>query len=106
MVTARFSSRALGGPIYIGQVSGQIAQAGLLPLLFFMAFLSVNLAVLTLLPIPVLDGGHLVFLFLEGIRGKPLPVSWRLRLTQVGLFVLLGIMAFALANDLYRAFGN
>ena len=106
MVTARISPRELGGPIYIGQVSGQIAQAGLLPLLFFMAFLSVNLAVLNLLPIPVLDGGHLVFLFLEGIRGKPLPVNWRLRLTQVGLFVLLGIMAFALANDLYRAFGN
>jgi regulator of sigma E protease len=106
MITARISPRELGGPVYIGQVSGQIAQAGLLPLLFFMAFLSVNLAILNLLPIPVLDGGHLVFLFLEGIRGEPLPVSWRLRLTQLGLFVLLGIMAYALANDLYRVFGN
>jgi regulator of sigma E protease len=106
MVTARISPRELGGPIYIGQVSGQIAQAGLLPLLLFMAFLSVNLAVLNLLPIPVLDGGHLVFLFLEGIRGKPLSVNVRYRLTQVGLFVLLGIMAFALTNDLFRAIGN
>ncbi|UCD25465.1 MAG: RIP metalloprotease RseP [Gemmatimonadota bacterium] len=106
MITARISPRELGGPIYIGQVSGQIAQAGLLPLFLFMAFLSVNLAVLNLLPIPVLDGGHLVFLFLEGIRGKPLSVNVRYRLTQVGLFVLLGIMAFALTNDLFRAIGN
>ena len=106
MVTARISPRELGGPIYIGQVSGQIAQAGLLPLLLFMAFLSVNLAVLNLLPIPVLDGGHLVFLLIEGIRGKPLSVNVRYRLTQVGMFVLLGIMAFALTNDLFRAIGN
>jgi regulator of sigma E protease len=106
MVTARISPRELGGPIYIGQVSGQIAQAGFLPLLFFMAFLSVNLAVLNLLPIPVLDGGHLIFLFIEGIRGEPLSLNTRLRLTQVGLFVLLGIMAFALANDLFRVIGG
>jgi regulator of sigma E protease len=106
MVTARISPRELGGPIYIGQVSGQIAQAGFLPLLFFMAFLSVNLAVLNLLPIPVLDGGHLIFLFIEGIRGRPLSLNTRLRLTQVGLFVLLGIMVFALTNDLFRVIGS
>ncbi|UCG88612.1 MAG: RIP metalloprotease RseP [Gemmatimonadota bacterium] len=106
MVTARISPRELGGPIYIGQVSGQIAQAGILPLLYFMAFLSVNLAVLNLLPIPVLDGGHLIFLLIEGIRGKPLSLDTRLRLTQVGLFVLLGIMAFALTNDLFRVIGR
>ncbi len=106
MVTAKISPRELGGPIYIGQVSGQIAQAGFLPLLFFMAFLSVNLAVLNLLPIPVLDGGHLIFLFVEGVRGQPLSLKTRLRLTQVGLFVLLGIMVFALTNDLFRVIGQ
>jgi len=106
MVTAKISPRELGGPIYIGQVSGQIAQAGFLPLLFFMAFLSVNLAVLNLLPIPVLDGGHLIFLFIEGIRGQPLSLNTRLRLTQVGLFVLLAIMVFALTNDLFRVIGR
>ena len=106
MVLGRISPRELGGPIFIGQVSGQFAAAGMLPLLIFMAFLSVNLAILNLLPIPVLDGGHLVFLFLEGIRGKPLSLAVRMRLTQIGLFVLLGIMVLALTNDVLRVFGG
>jgi regulator of sigma E protease len=106
MIFGRISPRELGGPIFIGQVSGQFAAAGILPLLFFMAFLSVNLAILNLLPIPVLDGGHLVFLFLEGIRGKPISLGVRMRLTQVGLFVLLGIMVLALTNDVLRVFGG
>lgn len=106
MILGRISPRELGGPIFIGQVSGQFAAAGLLPLLIFMAFLSVNLAILNLLPIPVLDGGHLVFLFLEGIRGKPLSLPVRMRLTQIGLFVLLGIMVLALTNDVLRVFGG
>ena len=97
------SIRQLGGPIMIGQASGQFARAGFVPLLSFMAFLSINLAILNLLPIPVLDGGHLVFLLLEGLRGgKPLPQAVRLRLTQVGLFLLLGLMAFAVINDVFR----
>ena len=106
MITARISPRELGGPIFIGQMSGQIAQVGLMPLFLFMAFLSINLAILNLLPIPVLDGGHLVFLFLEGLRGKPLSLNLRVRLTQLGMFVLLGIMVFALTNDLFRVIGN
>jgi regulator of sigma E protease len=99
------SPREIGGPILIGQVSGQFARAGFDALISFMAFLSVNLAILNLLPIPVLDGGHLVLLFLEGIRGKPLSLALRIRLTQVGLFVLLGIMVWAVANDILRVFG-
>ncbi len=106
MIVGQISPRELGGPIFIGQVSGQVAAAGMLPLILFMAFLSVNLAILNLLPIPVLDGGHLVFLFIEGIRGKPLSLPVRLRLTQVGLFVLLGIMVLALTNDLFRVIGR
>jgi regulator of sigma E protease len=106
MIVLQISPRELGGPIFIGQMSGQVAAAGMLPLLAFMAFLSVNLAILNLLPIPVLDGGHLIFLFIEGIRGKPLSLTVRLRLTQVGLFVLLGIMVFALTNDLFRVIGK
>lgn len=100
------SPRELGGPVVIGQVSGQQAQLGLLPLLEFMAFLSVNLAVLNLLPIPVLDGGHVVFLLIEAVRRKPLSTELRARLTQVGFVVLVGIMLFAVANDLLRIFGN
>lgn len=106
MILRKISPRELGGPIFIGQVSGEFAAAGLLPLLLFMAFLSINLAILNLLPIPVLDGGHLVFLLIEGVRGKPLSLGVRLRLTQVGLFVLLGIMVLALTNDVLRVFGG
>lgn len=106
MLVGTISPRELGGPIFIGQMSGQVAAAGMLPLVLFMAFLSVNLAILNLLPIPVLDGGHLIFLFIEGIRGKPLSLALRLRLTQIGLFVLLGIMVLALTNDLFRVIGK
>jgi len=100
------SPQQLGGPLAIGQASGQFARAGLSQLLTFMALLSVNLAILNLLPIPVLDGGHLVFLILEGLRGgKPLPQKARMLLTQVGLYLLLAIMAFASFNDVARWFG-
>ncbi len=106
MILGQVSPRQLGGPLLIGQASGQFARAGIVALLSFMAFLSINLAILNLLPIPVLDGGHLIFLLLEGVRGKPLSQALRLRLTQAGLFVLLGIMAFALINDLVRIVGS
>ncbi len=107
MIFGQVSPRQLGGPILIGQASGQFARAGFVALLSFMAFLSINLAILNLLPIPVLDGGHLVFLVLEGLRGgKPLPQNLRMRLTQVGLFFLLGLMAFAVINDLVRIAGG
>ncbi len=105
IVVRDISPREIGGPILIGQISGQFARLGFDALISFMAFLSVNLAILNLLPIPVLDGGHLVLLFLEGIRGKPLSLALRIRLTQVGLFVLLGIMVWAVANDILRVFG-
>ena len=105
MILGRVSANQLGGPILIGQASGRFARAGWVPWLTFMAFLSVNLAILNLLPIPVLDGGHLVFLVLEGLLGKPLPQALRMRLTQVGLFLLLGIMLFAVINDVLRIVG-
>ncbi len=106
MILGQISPRDLGGPILIGQMSGQVARLGLASLISFMAFLSLNLAILNLLPIPVLDGGHLVFLFAEGVRGKPLPLAVRVRLTQVGLLVLIGIMALVLTNDLFRLMGG
>ena len=70
-----------------------------------MALFSVNLAVLNLLPIPVLDGGHLVFLGWEAIRGKPLSLENRMRLSQVGFFIVIAIMVWALSNDVLRLFG-
>ena len=94
----------LGGPLTIGQVSGQAARVGLASFLAFMAFLSLNLAVLNLLPIPILDGGQVVFLLAEAVRRRPLSVQLRSRLTQIGFFVLVGIMLLALRNDVLRVF--
>lgn len=106
LVLGRLSPRELGGPVLIGQLSGQFARAGLDAFLSFMALFSINLAILNLLPIPVLDGGHLLFLLVEGVRGKPISLTLRLRLTQFGLAILLGIMVLALTNDLLRVLGR
>jgi regulator of sigma E protease len=102
LVTRSVPLREIGGPIAVAQMSGQAARLGGDWFLRFMAFFSVSLAVLNLLPIPVLDGGHLMFLIAEGVRGKPLSVALRTRLSQVGMIVLLGIMALALTNDVLR----
>jgi regulator of sigma E protease len=94
----------LGGPLTIGEVSGQAARVGFAFFLSFMAFLSVNLAVLNLLPIPILDGGQVVFLVAELVRRRPLSVELRARLTQIGFVVLVSIMLIALRNDVLRVF--
>ncbi len=106
LVTGNVSPKSVGSIVTIGQASGQAAAQGLESFLGFMAFFSVNLAILNLLPIPVLDGGHLVFLAIEAVRGgNPLSVEQRLRWSQVGFVVLLGIMVWALSNDFMRLFG-
>ncbi|MEX0935290.1 MAG: RIP metalloprotease RseP [Gemmatimonadota bacterium] len=105
LVTGQVSTRNLGSIVAIGEMSGQAAAEGLPVFLRFMALFSVNLAVLNLLPIPVLDGGHLVFLGIEAVRGRPLSVEQRLRWSQLGFIVLVGIMALALGNDVLRLFG-
>ncbi len=106
LVVGRMSPRELGGPIFVGQVAGELAGLGLQPLLAFIALFSINLAVLNLLPIPVLDGGRLAFLLAEAIRGKPVSRALRMRLSQVGVAFLLAIMALAIANDLLRLVGR
>ena len=105
IVLGRVSPRDLGGPIIIGQLSGQMAQLGPLAFMSFIAFISVNLAIFNLLPIPVLDGGHLVFLILEGLRGKPVSPRVRLWFTQAGLTILLVLVVLIVFNDLARVFG-
>ena len=102
LVIGRASPRQLGGPITIAQMSGQAARAGVNILFGFAALMSINLAVLNLLPIPVLDGGQMVFLVAEGIRRKPLSIQLRLRLTQAGLAVIVGLMLFVIGNELLR----
>jgi regulator of sigma E protease len=105
LITGRASPRNLGSIVTIGEISGQAAAEGLPVFLSFMALLSINLAILNLLPIPVLDGGHLVFLALEAIRGRPVSVEQRMRWSQVGFVILIGIMVLALGNDFMRLFG-
>jgi regulator of sigma E protease len=106
IVFREVSTREIGGPIFIGQISGQLARVGLAALFDFMALLSINLAVLNILPIPVLDGGHLVFLLIEGVRGKPLSVAARMRLIQAGMLLLLGLMVLVFTNDILRLVGG
>jgi regulator of sigma E protease len=105
LFTGRQSARNIGGPIMIGQLSGRFARAGLMEFLGFMAILSVNLAILNLLPIPVLDGGHLVFLGVEAVRGRPLSLDQRMRLSQVGFVLIIMLMVWAIGNDVIRAVG-
>jgi regulator of sigma E protease len=102
LLLGQLSPRDLGGPILVGQLSGQYARLGADAFFGFMALFSMNLAVLNLLPIPVLDGGHLAFLFVEGVRGRPLSLVQRQRLTQVGFVLLIALMVLALANDVTR----
>lgn len=105
LFTGSVSTESLGGPVAIGQLSGQAARAGVRALLDFMALLSINLAILNLLPIPVLDGGHLVFLTIEGIRGKPVSAEQRVRWTQAGVVVVAALMIFVIINDILRIVG-
>lgn len=102
LALGQLSPRDIGGPILVGQISGQVARLGLEPFLSFLALFSMNLAILNLLPIPVLDGGHLLFLAIEGVRRQPLSERVRHRWTQIGFAVLVAIMLLALANDVLR----
>ena len=105
LFTGAESPRDVGGPILIYQISEQVVQIGFDAFLNFMALFSVNLAILNLLPIPILDGGQLMFLAVEGIRGRALSIEQRIRLSQVGLVLVVAIMVWALANDVLRLFG-
>jgi regulator of sigma E protease len=104
MVTGEVSPRNLGGPILIAQMAGQQAQEGFASFLAFVAVLSINLGVLNLLPIPVLDGGHLLFFLVEAVIGRPVSVRYREMAQQVGIFLLLLLMVYAFYNDIARFF--
>jgi regulator of sigma E protease len=106
MVVGRVDSANLGGPLMIAQLAGQQAQRGLADYLFLVALLSINLGVLNLLPIPMLDGGHLLFFVIEAVRGRPLEARQRERAQQMGLMMLLFVMVYAFYNDLARIFGS
>ena len=100
MIIGTRGSEELGGPLRIAQLSGEVAQGGLVPLLWFMAVLSVNLGLINLFPVPVLDGGHLLFYAAEAIRGRPLGQRAQEYGFRVGLALVLTLMVFATWNDL------
>ena len=106
LFTGRISQREVGGPIMIGQLAGETARMGLDPFLAFMALISINLAVLNLLPVPVLDGGQFLFLLAEAVIRRPLPLKLRERLTAVGMVLIVLLMGLAFSNDIRRLFGG
>ena len=105
LFSGRISRREVGGPILIGQLAGESARMGLDAFLAFMALISINLAVLNLLPVPVLDGGQFLFLLAEAVVRRPLPLKLRERLTMVGLVLIVLLMGLAFSNDIRRLFG-
>jgi regulator of sigma E protease len=106
LLTRRIDSREVGGPILIGQLAAQSAQVGLGALLAFMALISVNLAVVNLLPIPVLDGGAFLMLSVEAVIRRPIPVRLREAVQMVGLVLIVLLMVLAFSNDIGRLLGR
>ena len=102
LIQGRVDTSDLGGPIMIAQEAGRLAETGLEPLLRFIALISVNLGILNVLPVPVLDGGHLFFFLIEGLRGRPLSVRVREMAQQVGVLLLVALMVFVVFNDISR----
>jgi regulator of sigma E protease len=96
------SPKTLGGPILIAQMAGTQAREGVIPFVLFMALLSINLAVLNLLPIPVLDGGHLLFYLIEIVKGSEVSVKWREMASQIGFVLLIILMIFVFVMDIDR----
>ena len=100
MIDGSRGTEDLGGPIRIAQISGQAAKTGVLGFILFMSILSINLGVVNLFPVPLLDGGHLMFYAIEAVRGRPLSEQvqeWGLR---VGLALVLTLMLFVTWNDI------
>jgi regulator of sigma E protease len=102
LVTGQASSKNLSGPISIADYAGQSAKMGLLPYINFLALISISIGILNLLPIPVLDGGHLMYYIVEAVQGRPVSEKLMARGQQIGLTLLLALMVFAFYNDINR----
>jgi regulator of sigma E protease len=102
LIQGDVSVKTLGGPIMIAQMAGDSAKSGVGSLIAFIALISVNLAIINLLPIPVLDGGHLLFFLIEAIKGSPVSVKVREVAQQIGLFLLIMLMILVFYNDITR----
>lgn len=104
MLIGKASAKNLSGPISIAQYAGQTAEMGLVPFFKFLALVSISLGVLNLLPIPVLDGGHLMFFAIEAIKGSPISEKIQMYFQQVGMLLLMSLMFFAVFLDIERLF--
>ena len=104
LITNKISHKTLGGPILVGKIAGESVQRGWEAFVKMMAFISLNLAVLNLLPIPILDGGHLLLFFIEAIRRKPLSLKVVEIWTTTGFFFLIGLAILVFFNDIDRVF--
>lgn len=102
MLTMEASPKNISGPITIAEYTGKAIQIGLDYYLYLLAVISISLGVMNLLPIPMLDGGHLLFYFFEAVAGKPLSERWMQYGQQLGLLLLLGLMSLAFYNDIFR----
>lgn len=104
LVKGDVSTKNLSGPIGIADQAGQTAKIGLIPYLSFIAMISVSMGILNLLPIPMLDGGHLLYYAIEAVRGRPLSDTWQMAASRVGLVILAALTIFTLFNDVTRLF--
>ena len=102
LISGQVSVKLLGGPVFIAQTAGETAKMGALSLFSFIGILSVNLSLLNILPIPILDGGHLLFLIIEKLKGKPLSFKQRSIMQQVGLAFLVALILLVTYNDILR----
>lgn len=100
MISGTRDSEELGGPLRIAKGAGQAAQLGLVSVISFTILLSINLGLINILPVPLLDGGHLLFYGIEAVRGKPLGARAQEYGFRVGLFLVFALMIFATRNDL------
>ena len=100
MLTGNGDSSQLGGPIRIAKISGQVAEFGILPFISLMAYISISLGLINLFPIPMLDGGHLMFYGIEKVLGRPLSQKTQEGFFRIGMFLLLSLMFFTTFNDL------
>ncbi len=104
LVTGEASLKDIGGPIAIAKMSGESASMGFSALLLFLAFISINIGFLNILPIPILDGGHLLYIFIEGLSGRKIKTAIKFKIQQVGMALLFMLMIIAVFNDISRLF--